>query len=29
MGKLLKENLPLTEQGWTQGQVINAYVSDR
>ncbi|WYZ35242.1 hypothetical protein EsH8_I_001518 [Colletotrichum jinshuiense] len=29
MGKILKENLSLTEQGWKEGHVVNALVFDR
>ncbi|OLN87912.1 Ubiquitin domain-containing protein 2 [Colletotrichum chlorophyti] len=29
MGKILKENVSLTEQGWQQGHVVNALVFDR
>ncbi|KAK0715902.1 hypothetical protein B0H67DRAFT_601340 [Lasiosphaeris hirsuta] len=29
MGKILKENLPLLEQGWKQGHVVNALVFNR
>ncbi|GJC80513.1 ubiquitin domain-containing protein 2 [Colletotrichum liriopes] len=29
MGKILKENLSLTEQGWQEGHVVNALVFDR
>ncbi|OHF00814.1 ubiquitin domain-containing protein, partial [Colletotrichum orchidophilum] len=29
MGKILKDNLPLTEQGWKEGHVVNALVFDR
>ncbi|KAK1572818.1 ubiquitin domain-containing protein [Colletotrichum navitas] len=29
MGKILRENLSLTEQGWQEGHVVNALVFDR
>lgn len=29
MGKMLKEGLPLEEQGWRKGHVINALVFTR